>query len=413
MNMGLLLPSALIALLALAVPILLHLIRQTEQKRIEFAALRWLVARAQPRRRPRFNEWLLLILRLLLLTLLALWLAQPVLDGRPDLRPWVVVDPAIDASQLAANMPTGTSKDAQLHWLAPDFPAIDNRAPRSTASTSTSISSLLRELDATLPKNAALTVIVPEQFDATDAQRARIARAITWLPVPGTTALGSTTTSSPMRIALYADAEHQVALPYLRGAATAWAAQAKAPAIASTPTQAPISVPSSTLREIAGIDALGAEDTHLLWLAGAPVPAQQRQWVRNGGVIMLAQDTAAASLDWTDAQVAWRDADGTPLALRLHDGKGAWLRMLIPFTPQSMPALLESEFPNALKTTLEFNPPVASRAWADAYAPEVDPEAIHAAQPPRSLDSVFALLIALLFGIERWFAMSMRRFRSA
>ena len=64
MSIGLLLPSALLALLALAIPLLLHLIRQNEQTRIEFAALRWLVARAQPRRRPRFNEWLLLALRL-------------------------------------------------------------------------------------------------------------------------------------------------------------------------------------------------------------------------------------------------------------------------------------------------------------------------------------------------------------
>jgi len=405
MNIGLLLPAGLIALLALAIPLLLHLVRQTEQKRIEFAALRWLVARAQPRRRPRFNEWLLLLLRLLLLALLALWLAQPVLSGRPGLRPWVVVDPSIDPTQLAANTPARTPKDAQLHWLAPGFPAINTPAPQDRASTSTSISSLLRELDATLPENVALTVIVPEQFDATDAQRARLARKITWLPMPGTTAFSPATTLKPMRIAAYADAEHRVALTYLRAAASAWATQGK--------PSATTLAPSTTLREIAGIDALHADDSHLMWLAGAEFPAQQRQWVRNGGVVLLAQDSATESLDWNDAQVAWRDADSTPLALRLHDGKGVWLRMLVPFTPQSLPALLEPDFPHALETTLEAKLPVATRARADAYAPVVDPQAVHATQSPRPLDNLLGLLIALLFGIERWFAMSMRRFRSA
>lgn len=401
MNLGLLLPSALIALLAMALPVLLHLVRQTEQERIEFAALRWLVARAQPRRRPRFNEWLLLILRLLLLALLAVWLAQPVLSGRPDLRPWVVVDPAIDATKLAAHMPTGTPKNAQLRSLATGFPPIEKSLPRSTASTSTSISSLLRELDSTLPERVALTVIIPEQFDATDAQRASLGRKITWLPVPGTSAFGSTTTSKPLRVAAYADAGHRAALPYLRATASAWA------------TQASPQKPTDTLREITAVDALTDNDTHLLWLASARVQAKQQQWVRNGGVMLLAQDSTAASLDWNDAQVAWRDADGAPLALRRHDGKGVWLRMLMPFTPESMPALLEPEFPHALATLLEAKPPVATHAWADAYAPAVNPQAVHAAQSPRSLDSLLALLIAVLFGIERWFAMSMRRFRSA
>lgn len=396
MSLGLLLPSALLALLALAIPLLLHLVRQTEQKRIEFAALRWLRARAQPRKRPRFNEWLLLALRLLLLALLALWLAQPVLDGRPDGRPWVVVDPAIDASAIAAHAPPRTAKDAQWHWLAPGFPSIDKPAPRA----STSIGSLLRELDAMLPSGVSLTALVPEQFDATDAQRPRLARKIAWLPVPGSQAFGPVIALRPMRIAAYADTGHRAALPYLRAAATAWTTQAKPPAA------------TNTLREIGGIDALHADDTHLLWLASAEVPAQQRQWVRSGGVMLLAQDSTATAPDWHGAQVAWRAADGTPLALRLVEGKGAWLRMLVPFTPQSLPALLEPGFPHALEAMLEARPAVATRAWADAYAPVVEAQAMRAVQSPRPLDSLLALLLALLFGIERWLSMSMRRFRS-
>lgn len=393
MSLGLLLPSALLALLALAVPLLLHLVRQSEQTRIEFAALRWLVARAQPRRRPRFNEWLLLALRMVLLTLLALWLAQPVLSGRPDVRPWVVVHPSIDA----AHMPAQTSKNARWYWLAPGFPAIEQPAPRSTAS----IASLLRELDATLPRDVSLTAIVPEQFDTTDAQRPRLGRAVTWTPVPGTSSFNAAVAPKPMLIAAYADVAHQQSLPYLRAAAAAWATRAKPP------------VPTDKLREIAGIDALHANDTHLVWLTNTEVPAQQQQWVRNGGVILLAQDSTTTSLDWQDAQVAWRGADGTPLALRLAEGKGAWVRMLVPFTPESLPTLLEPSFPRALQDALQVEPPVATRAWAESYAPVMDTQAMRATQSARPLAGLLALLIALLFGIERWLAMSVRRFRSA
>jgi hypothetical protein len=393
MSTGLLLPSALIALLALAIPLLLHLVRQTEQKRIEFAALRWLVARAQPRRRPRFHEWLLLALRLLLLALLALWLAQPVLSGHPDLHPWVVVDPGINA----AHMPARMSKNAQWHWLAPGFPSIDNPAPH----TAESIASLLRELDATLPREVSLTAIVPEKFDATDAQGPRLGRKVTWTPVPGTSAFGAAGVPKSMGIAVFVDAEHQAALPYLRATATAWSSQTK-------PQE-----PTNSLRIIPGAAVLHPDDTHLLWLANTPVSAKQLQWVRSGGVILLAQDSATTSLNWQDAQVAWRDANGAPLALRISDGKGAWVRMLVPFTPESLPALLEPNFPVVLNDALQANPPIATRTWANSYAPVVDAQAMHAAQSACPLGGLLALLIALMFGIERLVAMSMRRFRSA
>ncbi len=395
MNIGLLLPAGLIALLALAVPLLLHLVRQTEQKRIEFAALRWLVSRAQPRRRPRFNEWLLLTLRLLLLALLALWLAQPVLNGHPDLRPWVVVDPAIDATKLATQLTLQTSNDEQRHWLAPGFPALDQPPPPRSAS----IASLLRELDASLPPDVAITAFVPKQFDATDAQRPLLSRAVNWKPVPGISSFDAAGATKPMRIAVFADAGHQRALPYLRAAAVAWSSEAKAPTRADT------------LREIATINALDAEDTHLFWLASNAVPAQQQQRVRDGGTILLAQDSAAMTLEWQDAQVAWRARDGTPLALRLSEGKGAWIRMLVPLTPQSLPTLLDPGFPRALQDLLASAPPVATRARADSYAPVVDENATAVQQSPRPLGGLLALLIALLFGIERWLAMSTRRFR--
>ena len=388
MSIGLLLPSALLALAALLVPLLVHLVRQTEQKRIQFAALRWLVARAQPRRRPRFNEWLLLLLRLLLLALIALWLAQPVLHGRPDMRPWLVVHPAINL----ARVPAGASHDEQRHWLAPGFPTLAQPPPRNMPS----IASLLRELDATLPAGVAVRVVVPEQFDATDAQRAVLGRAIEWLPIAGTSSPQRNDAPAPLRVVAYVDDTHRVALPYLRAAAKAWNST-------PSPTRS-----ANRLREIQGVNEINSGDTQMLWLTSTSVGTQQRQWVQRGGVILVAENSATTSMDWHDAQVVWRSASGTPLALRIADGKGAWVRMLVPFEPQSLPALLEPTFPEALQALLESKPPTAQRTWAENYSP------IHAniapvPQTPRRIGALLALLIALLFGIERWLATAARR----
>ena len=60
-------PAGLAALATLLLPLLIHLARRDEQRLIDFAALRWLSAKPRPRRRIRFDEWPLLLLRLLLL----------------------------------------------------------------------------------------------------------------------------------------------------------------------------------------------------------------------------------------------------------------------------------------------------------------------------------------------------------
>lgn len=388
MNISLLLPSALLALAALLLPLLVHLVRQTEQTRIAFAAMRWLVARAQPRRRPRINEWLLLLVRLLLLALLALWLAQPVLLDREDARPWLVVHPAIDLARL----PSVASSDEQRRWLAPGFTSLEQPAP----ATSASIGSLLRELDANLPPDAPLRVVVPERFDATDAQRPRLGRAVTWIPIEGTSSFtAGLTPPPPLHVAVVSDDAHRATLRYLHAAATAWASEAKPPA------------PADELDEIAATTPLPGTTTHLLWLSTRAVPALHRQWVRSGGVILLAQDNPTTDLDWQNAETVWRGQDASPLALRLSNGKGAWIRMLVPFDPQSLPALLEPGFPDALRTVLA-PAPMAERAWATAYAPIQGETATHT-RTPSPLGPALAMLIALLFGVERWLATAARR----
>ena len=65
MSFTLLAPLGLAALAALALPLLIHLIRRLELTATEFAALRWISKRVTPRRRLRFERPWLLLLRLL------------------------------------------------------------------------------------------------------------------------------------------------------------------------------------------------------------------------------------------------------------------------------------------------------------------------------------------------------------
>jgi len=391
-TLGLLLPAGLLALFALALPILLHLVRQSEQKRVEFAALRWLSVRARPRRRPRLDEWLLLLLRLLLLALLALWLAQPVWFATPNARPWLLVHPAIDPSRA----PPPLSADERRRWLAPGFPSLELPPPASSAS----IGSLLRELDAALAADASLRVLVPAQFDATDAQRPELRRKVQWRAVPNATAFKREDPPPPIQLMVHVDAGHRGALPYVRAATAAWAS-------ASPSARAP-----DALRQLEPGEDLRAGDTHLLWLATKPVPAVVGHWVKKGGTVVLAHDSDIDRIDWRLASVAWRGHDGAPLAQRVPDGKGAWIRLLVPLDPQSLPALLEPGFAAALQNLLATSPLVTTRAHADTYAPVTGAAATGATRSPLPLGPWLAGLIALLFVLERLLAASPRRRRA-
>ena len=163
MNPGLLLPSALFSLLALLLPLLIHLARRQQQQPLDFAALRWLGSKPKPRSRFRLDDIPLLLVRLLLLALLALWLAKPVLHGAPDRRTYVAVMPGVAVTTVAMQ---ALPANARKHWLAVGFPSLDSDPPADAQP----IASLLRQLDAELPSEAPLVVLATTQFDGADAR---------------------------------------------------------------------------------------------------------------------------------------------------------------------------------------------------------------------------------------------------
>jgi len=174
--MSLLYPLGLLALAAWLVPLLIHLARRHQYAPLDFAALRWLRARIRPRQKIRFDEWPLLLVRLLLLAALALLLARPLLhDAAADTHPVTVVAPGLDGTALRGRDATG-----DWRWLAPGFPALADAVPASPSP----LASLLRELDQTLPAGAPLTVYIPDPMPGLDGERPRLSRVVTWRPVP-------------------------------------------------------------------------------------------------------------------------------------------------------------------------------------------------------------------------------------
>jgi len=382
MSLGLLLPVALAALVALLLPLLIHLARRKVLDPVDFAALRWLQIRPHPRQRLRFEQWPLLLLRLLLLALLVLWLAQPVLRGSVDRRPTVVVMPGVSAAAIAqAALP----EDARRHWLAIGFPALETPAPDASQPTS----SLLRQLDADLPEGSALIVLATALFDGADAQRPRLSRPVDWRIVAGTPPLREVPPAAAApRVAMHSDDAHAAAARYLRAAAIVWHGD------------------DSGQRRLGPDDPLpDATDNIVAWLDHEPLPQAWQSWIEAGGTALLAADTAA--LVTAAPQAAWQDETGAVLLEVAPLGRGRVLRFSRPLQPQTLPMLLDPDFPQRLLAAVQAAPVAATRAEARAHAPVTGATAYP--QTPQDLRPWLAILIALVFLGERWLATRARR----
>ena len=390
MNLALLLPLGLAALAAWLVPLLIHLRRRSEQQRTAFAALRWLPARTRPRNRLRFEEWPLLLVRMLLLAALALLLARPVLFGGPQPKRWVVVVPGVDRAAVATR-----DDDVEYRWLVPGFPELESTAPPASQSAG----SLLRELDATLRARTALTVLVPATLDGADAVRPKLHRAVRWQVVAGTP-VPATVQPQPIsrpRLAVRYDEERSDAARYLRAVAIAWqaAGPSKGP---SDSTQTAYDVGPLT-------QALPPTDRPLAWVASGPLPEPLREWIGKGGTALV--DAATDIPDMRrDAVPLWRDESGDVLVRGLTLGRGRILQWTRPVTPEAMPIVLEPTFPERVWTLFAPAPPSPKRIAAAEYAPLTGAPA--SPEHPRDLQSWLLGLVALLFLIERWIASGRR-----
>lgn len=378
MNLLWLFPAGLIALAALLLPLLIHLARRDQQQLIDFAALRWLSAKPRPRRRIRFDEWPLLLVRLLLLALLALLLARPALEGMADTQPRVAVLSGVD---LAAARRTITDAEAQWLWLAPGFPRVDKTPAPGAAQP---VASLLRELDARLPAEAPLTVVVPTVLDGLDAQRAQLSRAVRWQVLEHEPATAAVRPPMAPRLQIRHDAVGRQGLRYLHALARAWNS----------------ATPDTAAEDTAFTDAPALH----VWLSAKPLPAGLPAGLQAGSRLLVDARTPVPA----DAQRTplWRDADGTLVLEQVSSARGQWLRWAAPLQASSLPVLLDADFPAQLRAIVQPSPP-PRRAVATAMSPQTG--AAPYPQAATELGPWLLLVIALLFLLERWLASAPRR----
>jgi hypothetical protein len=376
-SFALLAPLGLAALVALALPLLIHLVRRIELRTTEFAALRWISERIRPRRRLRFERPWLLLLRLLLLALIALLLARPIINEPSIAKPaWVVVAPGSELTAARAAVSIG---DADWHWLAPGFPAIESPAP----STPVPVASLLREIDADLPADAKLAVVVPDELAGLDGERPILSRAIEWHVVPGhMPADAATRPRDATELAVRYAPSAEPTLKYLRAAAAALDSRGTT---------------RFTLDAQPQDVALAGAARELIWL-GAELPPAIENWIEAGGTALVDNQPRASGVP------IWRDTDGDVLARVQPLGHGRLVTLAAAFSPQTMPALLDADFPQHLFDLLQGERAAPSRAPASAMRPErtAATSTSPAMRPSaKSLDPWLALMIALLILIER------------
>ena len=371
MTPTLLLPLGLAALGAILVPLVLHLARRTEQRPTDFAALRWLRQKPRPRHRPKFDELPLLAIRILLIALLAIFLARPALLNTQDTTPVIAFAPGIE--------PATVTRDARARaiWLAPGFPPIDTPVPQRAVP----IGSLIRELDTQTAAAAPLTVVVPATLDGADAERPRVSHRVRWRVVPGAMA-ANRPVPSPLRLALRTDTAHATGARYIRAATDA------------LDLAIDVGDPGR---------ALPPRTTALIWLARGPLPTTVERWIAQGGTALVASDAVIAAAPTVPAL---QDETGAPLVEARAQGKGHVLRLLRSLDPIAMPALVEPDFPKTLAHLLAPAPP-PTQVEASAYQP------LHGGLLPasqsRDLRPWFALAIAAAWLVERWLATRAKR----
>lgn len=387
--MNFLFPAALAALAALLLPILIHLSRRSESQRVDFAALRWLQARLRPRRRPVIEQWLLLLLRLLLLLLIVLFLAQPARFQLEKPGQWLVVVPGTSWQSLSG-LPAG--EQVQRRWLAPSFPAIESPPPATGAA---GFSSLLRELDAQLPKSKTLTVVLPETLGGLDAERLRLSRTINWRVVPGRMPERQASPAIIPALAIRSDADSKQSDVFFKAAYAVWQND----------------IPSQnrqTLEVIANDAQTPAKAVVWLDFRKQPLTGAAKKWVEQGGSLMLGPETP---LPEASRDILWRDEQGNAVLVSQALGNGRLLQWQRPLNAQALPLLEYGDFPQRLYALLQASLPAPDRALAGSLHARLD--AGHPPTAPQPLMPWFALAAVLVFVMERWLASGRLRWNAS
>jgi hypothetical protein len=176
-------PLALLGLVGLLAPLVIHLLQRGHQTTIEISTTQFVPVEQRPEWRwSRLREPLLWALRSMLVVAAVILLAEPLTrsDTQPeDTAGYTLVSTQVDADTAAALV----NDTSTLLWLAPDLPSLETAPPPWRPGQ---LWGLLWHADQTLPADKPLRVIAPARSGEVDAVRPVLGRSIEWMDAPAT-----------------------------------------------------------------------------------------------------------------------------------------------------------------------------------------------------------------------------------
>jgi len=380
-------PAALWGLLALALPILIHLFNANRGRRLAFGDLRFLEeAQALEMRSVFPTELLLLAARCALIAAVVLWFAQPRLDRQPEFRGASAVLLSPLALALAEQPALATAREvarrngADLRLLGEGFPAVASLAERPTPTGGAW--SLLAALEADLPPDLAVVLLVADDPREAGWRRPPIDRPVQTVEVVRPPAPAA----RPLAARIFAEDGRDDDARHLTAALQALAA-----------TGFPIA-PTSDEDELDLALVLGSDNVAAAGLVIAEGDADPN---RSDALAFAGERFAIDLADGgpPGAPLAL-SADGRPVAVLHAQGEQTHISFRGRFSPDRAAIVADPLFADFLAELIEAAIP--ARLAAAAAPPAVPLEVrrvLQAGLPP------WVLVIGALWLLERWLAL--------
>jgi len=400
-------PLGLLALGALAVPILIHL-RHRPRPRVRVGSLRPFLGHALPARSRTLQEWPLLLLRCAVLSALALALAG--LRWQPATAPparWCLLVPG---TQLRDSHLQEWNRLLQEGFepreLSPHFPMLSDRAPTSTPDLTADLWSWLQQADRQLPPESTAWVFGPTWAGWFRGPRPTLPHLkVQWHEVP--TPAPTIPTPQPPRVAVVHSPDRARDAQYVRAALQAL----RIPIVTHEAPDWIFQLGSAALPpEWTAAHQQGAVLIRDASNASSP-ESVSRTFDGDGRTIRLRQRIAPGP-----GTPLFRDSQGEPWLTEERQASAVTWHLAFRFHPDWTDWPLEGFFPAWWKDRLQPQPFNTSPIATEQAAPRFDPTPASATSlsrrpPPIDLRPGCWLLAVILFLLER--ALALRRTANA
>jgi len=205
--------SFLLALLGLAVPVAIHLWSKKEGKTIKVGSIKFLQeSDSQKSSSIKLNEFWLLLLRMLLVTILVFILAEPNLNYKNENSPITyLVERSLLSSSEVKSLTDSLNNTAEVRFLETDFPEYQPEIVRDTFSGTPNYWHLAREMQNL--KTDSIVVFTNAFFNGIKGKRPEVTKIINWINLNReniqTNLVGAIKRGEEIeRISVISDAEH-------------------------------------------------------------------------------------------------------------------------------------------------------------------------------------------------------------